>query len=83
MTVGLALQGILNISNATWHPRVFIEAGSHKLDEAVVLSGDEWPHLENISIVGLPGKQRKLQSMAMVSLNQLLLFTAPTTLKVD
>ena len=58
-TVALALHGVLNTSNATWHPGVFIEAGSHKLDEAVVLSGDEWPHLENISIVGLPGKQRR------------------------
>ena len=58
-TVALALQGVLNTSNATWHPGIFIEAGSHKLDEAVVLSGEERPHLENITIVGLPCQQRR------------------------
>ena len=58
-TVTLALQGVLNTSNATWHPGIFIEAGSHKLAESVVLGGGEWPHLANISIVGLSGQQTR------------------------
>ena len=54
-TVAWALQGLLNTSSATRHPAVLIEAGTHELAVPLVFSGEEWPYLANIHIVGLPG----------------------------
>ena len=54
-TVSLAFQGVLQTSNISWHPWVYIEAGSYELSESVVFDVTEWPYLMDIGIVGQKG----------------------------